>query len=95
MGLELLRLHELRVSDALVVPYLAMQLVEGELGLSRECLQIWQHASMLQESDEHEVDAEAVEALHLVREVTLVPRLQEQGKLDESDVVRAVSAYQL
>ena len=72
-----------------------MQLVKSELGLLRERLQVWQDTSVLQKCDEHEVDAEAVEALLLVREVPLVPRFEEQGQLDEAHVIGAVGAHKL
>ena len=94
-GFELLRLHELCVCHALVAPNLCTQLVESELGLLRERLQVWQDTSVLQKCDEHEVDAEAVEALLLVREVPLVPRFEEQGQLDEAHVIGAVGAHKL
>lgn len=94
-GFELLHLHELRVCHALVVPQFCTQLVKGELWLLGQRLQVWQDTSVLQKCDEHEVNAEAVKALLLVREVPLVPSFEVESQLNEAQIIGSVGANKL
>ena len=74
-GVELVWTHELGVCPANILPRLVLQLIP--CGCTHGCkpLQIGQDATLLQERDQHQVNAERIQSLHLVGEARLVPGL--------------------
>ena len=93
-GVELVWTHELGVCPANILPRLVLQLILYGCTHGRKPLQIGQNATLLQECDQHQINAERIKSLHLVTEARLVPGLQVEGQLDKPYVVGSVSAYQ-